>query len=372
MLSTEEQKRYARHLSLPEVGADGQATLQQSSVLIVGAGGLGSPVALYLAAAGVGRIGLVDFDRVDESNLQRQVLYDTASVGRSKLDVAASRLSGLNPNVRVTTHETRLTSANALDVFVDYDVVVDGSDNFPTRYLVNDACVFLGKPNVYGSIFRFAGQASVFRRGHGPCYRCLYAEPPPQGMVPSCEEGGVLGVVPGLIGMIQATETIKLLLGRGTTLVGRLLLVDTLAMSFREIRVPRNPGCAVCGDSPTVTRLIDYEAFCGTRNPRSDFDMNPAEALDKVRRGDAMMLDVREQIEWDQLRIDGATLIPLRELPRRLDELERNREVICYCATGIRSAHATGILRDAGFVTVSNLVGGIKRWAEEGHPVVHG
>lgn len=370
MLSSRERSRYARHLSLPEVGPEGQERLRNGSVLIVGAGGLGSPAALYLAAAGVGRIGLVDFDLVDESNLQRQVLFDTRSIGLPKLDVASDRLSALNPDVRVTAHGSRLTSQNALEILRDYDVVLDGSDNFPTRYLVNDACVFLGKPDVYGSIFRFAGQASVFRSGEGPCYRCLYGEPPPPGLVPSCEEGGVLGVVPGLIGIIQATEAMKLLLGRGKTLVGRLLLVDTLQMSFREIAVPRNPACVVCGPSPSVTSLIDYEAFCGTRVPPGDAELSPAEAKAKATRERAFLLDVRDPSEWSQARIDGAKLIPLRELPRRIDEVPRDREIICYCATGIRSAHAAKALRDAGFARVSNLAGGIRRWVAEGHPIV--
>jgi adenylyltransferase/sulfurtransferase len=369
MLSDQEQKRYARHLSLPEVGAEGQERLRAGSVLIVGVGGLGSPAALYLAAAGVGRIGLVDFDRVDESNLQRQVLYDTDSLGLPKLDVASARLTALNPNVCVVAHAARLTAGNALDILGNYDVILDGSDNFPTRYLVNDACVFLGKPDVYGSIFRFVGQASVFSSGNGPCYRCLYSQPPPPGLVPSCEEGGVLGVVPGLIGTIQATEAIKLLLGTGSSLVGRLLLVDTLQMSFREMRVPRNPECVVCGETPSVTELIDYEAFCGTRVPEHGPEITPSEALLRREEGDVLLLDVREPVEWSGARIDGAVLIPLRELPRRLEELTSDREIICYCATGVRSAHAAKILRDAGFSRVSNLVGGIRRWAEEGHPI---
>jgi len=369
MLSIEERNRYARHLSLPEVGPDGQERLRNGSVLIVGVGGLGSPASLYLAAAGVGRIGLVDDDRVDESNLQRQVLYDTRSLGAPKLDVAADRLTALNPHVRVTAHATRLTSENALEILRDYDVVVDGSDNFPTRYLVNDACVFLEKPDVYGSVFRFAGQASVFWRGKGPCYRCLYAEPPPPGLVPSCEEGGVLGVVPGLIGLVQATEAIKLLLGRGKSLVGRLLLVDTLQMSFREIGVPRNPDCVVCGHAPSVTRLVDYEAFCGTRVPEGGEELTSDQTFERARGG-AFLLDVREPAEWSRARIDGATLIPLRELPKRIDELPRDREIICYCATGIRSAHAVKALRDAGFAPVSNLAGGIRRWAADGQPLV--
>jgi adenylyltransferase/sulfurtransferase len=372
MLSAQEQKRYARHLSLPEVGIEGQEKLRSGSVLIVGAGGLGSPVALYLAAAGVGHIGIVDFDRVDESNLQRQVLYDTESLGEAKLEVAAARLRALNPNVRVTTHDGRLTSENALSVLQPYDVVIDGSDNFPTRYLVNDACVFSGKPNVYGSIFRFFGQASVFKAGAGPCYRCLYSQPPPPGLVPSCEEGGVLGVVPGLIGMIQATEAVKLLLGRGRTLVGRLLLVDTLQMSFREMKVPQNPDCVVCGRNPSVTKLIDYEAFCGTRMPADEPEITPGDAATRIAEANALLLDVREPVEWSQARIDGAVLIPLRELPGRLDDLDKNREIVCYCATGIRSAHAVRILRDAGFDSVSNMVGGIRRWAEEGLPVTRG
>ena len=370
MLSNDERKRYARHLSLPEIGPAGQEKLRDGSVLVVGAGGLGSPVALYLAAAGVGHLGLVDFDRVDESNLQRQVLYDSTSLGRPKLEIASARLQALNPHVRVTTHDGRLTSESALDIIRGYDVIVDGTDNFPTRYLVNDACVLLGKPNVYGSIFRFSGQASVFNVGDGPCYRCLYSQPPPPGLVPSCEEGGVLGVVPGLIGMIQATEAIKLLLGIDGTLAGRLLLVDTLRMSFREMKVPRNRDCAVCGDHPTITRLIDYEDFCGTRAPENTAELMPGEAATRVAESGALLLDVREPAEWSRARIEGALLIPLRELPSRLDELTPDREIVCYCATGIRSAHAVRILRDAGFKRAANLAGGIQRWLGEGHPVV--
>jgi adenylyltransferase/sulfurtransferase len=372
MLSNDELQRYARHISLPEIGIEGQTRLRDGSVLVVGAGGLGSPAALYLAAAGVGRIGLVEFDRLDISNLQRQILFDTPSVGRPKIETATRRLRELNPSIEIVPHELRLTSANALDVLRPYDVVLDASDNFPTRYLVNDACVLLGKPNVYGSIFRFVGQASVFHPPRGPCYRCMYSQPPPPGLVPSCEEGGVLGVVPGLVGVIQATEAMKLLLGQGDTLVGRMLLVDLMRMSFRELRVPRNPECVVCGPNPSVRELVDYEAFCGVTpgGTTAGPELAPRE-LAALMAGPAAprLIDVREPVEWQGGRIAGAELMPLRDLPARLDELDAAGDIVCYCASGTRSAHAAQILLDAGFRSVRNLTGGIRRWAQEGLPV---
>lgn len=372
MLSNDELQRYARHISLPEMGIEGQERLRAGRVLVVGAGGLGSPASLYLAAAGVGTIGLVEFDRLDVSNLQRQILFDTPSIGKPKIESAARRLRELNPSVDVVMHELRLTSSNALEVLRPYDVVIDASDNFPTRYLVNDACVLLGKPNVYGSIFRFVGQASVFNPPHGPCYRCMYPQPPPPGLVPSCEEGGVLGVVPGLVGVIQASETIKLLLGKGDPLVGRMLLVDLMRMSFRELRVPRNPDCVVCGPDPSIRELVDYEAFCGAKGAGADGEPEVApRELAAMLEGTAapLLIDVREPFEWSGGRIAGADLMPLRDLPARLDELDRSRDIVCYCASGARSAHAAKILRDAGFRSVKNLAGGIRRWAQEGLPV---
>ncbi|MGK2860163.1 MAG: molybdopterin-synthase adenylyltransferase MoeB [Thermoanaerobaculia bacterium] len=370
MLSNDELQRYARHISLPEMGVEGQEKLRAGSVLVVGAGGLGSPASLYLAAAGVGRIGLVEFDRLDISNLQRQILFDTPSVGKPKIESAARRLRELNPAIEIVTHELRLTSSNALDVLRPYDVVLDASDNFPTRYLVNDACVLLGKPNVYGSIFRFVGQASVFWPPNGPCYRCMYSQPPPPGLVPSCEEGGVLGVVPGLVGVIQAAEAIKLLIERGDLLVGRMLLVDIMRMSFRELRVPKNPECVVCGPNPSVRELVDYEAFCGTGARHDGPEVTPRELAAVLGKlGAPRLVDVREPTEWQMGRIAGADLIPLRDLPRRIDELAPGEEVVCYCATGVRSAHATKILRDAGFSKTRNLIGGMRRWTEEGLPI---
>ena len=367
-LSKEQLQRYARHLSLPEVGVEGQERLADASMLIIGAGGLGSPAALYLAAAGVGRLGLVDFDTVDLSNLQRQVLHDSHGVGSSKLDSARDRLQALNPGVRIDTHATRLTSANALDLLGGYDVIIDGTDNFPTRYLVNDACVFLNKPNVYGSVFRFEGQASVFHPPQGPCYRCLYPEPPPPGLVPSCEEGGVLGVVPGLVGMIQATEALKLVLGKGETLVGRLLVVDVLEMKFRQMRLPRNPSCVVCGENPTIRQLIDYEHFCGIveTTPEDSMVIEPAELRVRMAsKRPPRLVDVRESWEWDAGRIDWAEHLPLRELPSRWEELDRQEEIVFYCATGARSGRATQMAREAGFSRTRNLAGGIRRWLQE-------
>ena len=375
-LSREELQRYARHLILPEVGPEGQAKLKAGRVLLVGAGGLGSPAALYLAAAGVGTLGLVDFDVVDESNLHRQVLFGTSDVGRPKLAAAAARLTDINPHVRLVLFEEKLTSENALRILADFDVVADGTDNFPTRYLVNDACVLLGKPNVYASIFRFEGQASVFgaKEADGPCYRCLYAEPPPPGLVPSCAEGGVLGVLPGLLGVIQATETVKLLLGVGEPLVGRLLLVDALSMRFRELRIRRNPDCAVCGPRPTVTRLIDYEAFCGVgAAPPSGIvppvhhvpELSVDELKAELDRGDKLVLiDVREPREWAISDLSDSVKIPLGTLPQNLEKLSKDDEIVVYCRTGGRSGNAVAFLMEQGFEKVRNLAGGINRWAE--------
>jgi adenylyltransferase/sulfurtransferase len=372
-LSAQEVARYSRHLIMPEVGMDGQKRLKASSVLLVGAGGLGSPLGLYLAAAGVGRIGLVDYDVVDFSNLQRQVLHGTADVGRSKLQSARDRLGAINPEVRLDLYETRLTSANALTLLGPYDVVIDGTDNFPTRYLVNDACVLLGKPNVYGSIFRFDGQASVFYPGRGPCYRCLYPEPPPPGEVPSCAEGGVLGILPGLIGCIQATEAVKLILGQGTPLVGRLLLYDALRMEFRQFKVRRNPRCPMCGDNPTIKQLIDYEQFCGVRGQEvpapAGAELTVEELKKRIDQGeDLFILDVRNPGEYQICRIPGSTLIPLPSLPQRLGELDAGRELIVHCKSGARSQKAIQLLRDKGFGNLKNLKGGILAWAERIDP----
>jgi len=365
-LSHEEILRYSRHLILPDVGVEGQRKLKAARVLLVGAGGLGSPAALYLAAAGVGTLGLVDFDVVDKTNLQRQIIHGTSTVGRPKLDSAKERIEDLNPNVRVETFETRLTSENALDIIREFDIVADGTDNFPTRYLVNDACVLLGKPNVYGSIFRFEGQASVFYAKEGPCYRCLYAEPPPPGLVPSCAEGGVLGVLPGIIGSIQAMETIKLILGVGEPLIGRLVLFDALKLEFRELKLEKDPDCPVCGPHPTVTELIDYEAFCGIgAEPSYDGAEITAQELRQEweRNPDLLVIDVREPHEYEITHIDGAVLIPLGELPSRLNELDGHREIVTHCHHGARSLKALEILKAAGFSKVRSLRGGIDAWA---------
>ena len=375
-ISQEELLRYSRHLILPEVGLAGQRKLKASSVLCVGAGGLGSPLALYLAAAGVGRIGIVDFDVVDESNLQRQIMHGTSDVGRPKLDSAADRLRDINPHVHVERHETRLSSENAFAVLRPYDIVVDGTDNFPTRYLVNDACVLLEKPNVYGSIFRFEGQASVFDATRGPCYRCLYPDPPPPGLVPSCAEGGVLGVLPGVIGVIQAIETIKLLLGVGEPLLGRLLLFDALAMQFRELRLRKDPECPICGEHPTVKELIDYEQFCGLPSAREIEEERQVEigARELARRreagDDVMVLDVREPHEWQIAHLPDARLIPLNSLPEHVSELDSSREIVLYCHHGQRSMRALQFLRQAGFRKLSNLRGGIDAWSREVDPGV--
>ncbi len=376
-LTREEIQRYARHLILPEVGPEGQAKLKASRVLLVGTGGLGSPAALYLAAAGVGTLGLVDFDVVDESNLHRQILFGTSDVGRPKLEAAAARLTDVNPNVRIVPFEERLTSENALRIFSDFDIVADGTDNFPTRYLVNDACVLLGKPNVYASIFRFEGQASVFGAKDGPCYRCLYAEPPPPGLVPSCAEGGVLGVLPGLLGVIQASETVKLILSAGEPLIGRLLLVDALAMRFRELKVRKNPDCVVCGPRPSVTRLIDYEAFCGTGpgaaapsgivpSVHGHLPELTVEELKQLQdRGEKLVLvDVREPREWAISDLGESVKIPLGTLPQNLEKLSKDDEIVVYCRTGGRSGNAVAFLLENGFEKVRNLAGGINKWAE--------
>ncbi len=375
-LSNEEIARYSRHLIMPEVAVGGQKQLKAARVLTVGTGGLGSPLALYLAAAGVGTIGIVDFDVVDESNLQRQIIHGTSDLGRPKVRSACEKIKDINPNVEVRVHEQALTSENALEIFEDYDVIVDGTDNFPTRYLVNDACVLLGKPNVYGSIFRFEGQASVFYAEEGPCYRCLYPEPPPPGLVPSCAEGGVLGILPGAIGTIQATETVKLILGIGEPLIGRLLLYDALAMSFREMKLRKDPNCPVCGENPTVTELIDYQEFCGIPQASAAEEQNglpeiPVKELKrKLDEGeDINVLDVREPHEYEVANI-GARLIPLGELPERLIELDRDETLAVHCKTGARSARAVKLLREAGFENVYNVKGGITAWSEEIDPSI--
>ncbi len=372
-LTKEEIKRYSRHLILPEVGLEGQQKLRGSSALIVGMGGLGAPLGMYLTAAGVGRLGLVDFDTVEESNLQRQVLFDSGDLKKPKLKAAQERLEGLNPGVQVETHEVRLTSENALDILADYDVIIDGTDNFPTRYLVNDASVLLGKPNVYGSIFRFEGQVSVFDATRGPCYRCLYPEPPPPGLVPSCAEGGVLGVLPGVVGSLQAMEALKVLLGKGDTLVGRLLLFDAMKMEFRELKLRKDPGCPVCGENPTVTELIDYEAFCGLGEEDaldSAFQVDVAEAAEMVEKSEAMLLDVREPMEWQIVHIEGAKLMPVGEVPYKVGELSTADNIIVHCHTGARSARVTQFLRDLGFQRVWNMAGGIDAWAAQIDPTL--
>jgi adenylyltransferase/sulfurtransferase len=377
-LTADELSRYSRHLILPEVGVEGQRKLKAARVLCVGTGGLGSPLALYLAAAGVGTLGLVDFDVVDASNLQRQIIHSTADIGRKKLDSAEEKLKALNPALNVVKHDTLLSSANALDILKDYDVVADGTDNFPTRYLVNDACVLLGKPNAYGSIFRFEGQASVFGAKDGPCYRCLYPEPPPPGLVPSCAEGGVLGILPGLIGVIQATETIKLILGIGEPLIGRLLLVDALNMRFRQLKLRKNPECPVCGDHPTVTKLIDYQQFCGIE-PASERQsavkngipqVSPKDLKKRIDAGENLfILDVREPFEYQIANI-GGVLIPQNDVAQRIGEIDRNREIVVQCKSGGRSQRIAEYLKQSGFPTVSNLAGGIVAWSDEVDPKV--
>jgi molybdopterin/thiamine biosynthesis adenylyltransferase/rhodanese-related sulfurtransferase len=373
-LSKEEIQRYSRHLIMPEVGMEGQLKLKRARVLAIGTGGLGAPLGLYLAAAGVGHLGLVDFDVVDSSNLQRQVTFTTADVGKSKSEAAKARLLALNPMIDIVSYETRLTSDNALDLFRDYDIIVDGTDNFPTRFLVNDACILLGKPNVYGSIFRFEGQATVFGYPGGPCYRCLYPEPPPPGLVPSCAEGGVLGVLPGIVGSIQAMETIKLILGAGEPLVGRLLLFDALAMRFRELKLRRNPDCPVCGEHPTLKKLIDYEEFCGIRGEEAPAmtdgiqEISATELKARQDRGDKLfILDVREPHEYQICNLNGK-LIPLGELPRRVNELDSSVEMVVHCRSGKRSADAIHFLQTAGFKKLLNLKGGVLAWADEVDP----
>jgi molybdopterin/thiamine biosynthesis adenylyltransferase/rhodanese-related sulfurtransferase/molybdopterin converting factor small subunit len=375
-LSHEEIARYSRHLIMPEVGMEGQKKLKKASILCVGAGGLGSPLILYLAAAGVGRLGIVDFDVVDFSNLQRQIIHSTADVGRPKLDSAREKLQALNPNVTIETHEMMLNSDNTLELFKNYDIIADGTDNFPTRYLVNDACVLTGKPNVYGSIFRFEGQASVFATAGGPCYRCLYPEPPPPGLVPSCAEGGVLGILPGLVGLIQATEAIKLMLGTGESLAGRLMLFDAMKMKFRELKLRKNQDCPACGDNPTITELIDYEMFCGIEPERDEAPIGIEEItasqlkaeLDQDR--DVFLLDVRKPVEYDICKLDGAHLIPLDELLDRVHELDSARDIVVHCRSGARSATAIGMLQAAGFRKLRNLKGGILAWADDVDPSI--
>jgi len=375
-LSKEEILRYSRHLIMPEVGMEGQLKLKSAKVALIGTGGLGAPLGMYLAAAGVGRIGLVDFDVVDFTNLQRQVIHGTKDVGRKKLDSAADTMLDINPYVEIDRHEVALTSENALEILKDYDIVVDGTDNFPTRYLVNDACVLLKKPNVYGSIFRFEGQATVFAYAGGPCYRCLYPEPPPPGLVPSCAEGGVLGILPGTIGLIQATETVKLILGIGEPLVGRLLLYDALAMRFRELKLRRNPECPVCGEHPTIHKLIDYQEFCGIPNQPHEpaaveGDIDPVEVKAKIDRGDPFVLiDVREPHEYQICRIPNAKLIPLGDLPKRVNELNSADEIVAHCKSGVRSAKAVDFLKQAGFRKVRNMRGGILAWSDKVDPSV--
>jgi adenylyltransferase/sulfurtransferase len=375
-LTNEEIKRYSRHLIMPEVGVEAQRKLKAARVLCIGAGGLGSPAALYLAAAGVGTLGIVDFDTVDFSNLQRQILHGTPDVGRSKLASAKDKLNAINPNVNIVLHETALTSQNALELFAPYDVILDGTDNFPTRYLVNDACVLLGKPNAYGSIFRFEGQASVFATKDGPCYRCLYPEPPPPGLVPSCAEGGVLGVLPGMIGIVQATEAIKLITGIGEPLIGRFMIYDALKMKFRELKLRKDPDCPVCGTHPTVTKLIDYEQFCGVAPVAPEpvavnhaTEITAVELKQRLDRGDKLkIVDVREPNEYQINRIPGSELIPLGDVPKRYQELNKDDEIVVHCKMGGRSAKAADFLRSVGFTRVLNLKGGILEWVDKVDP----
>jgi adenylyltransferase/sulfurtransferase len=377
-LTTDDLSRYSRHLILPEVGMEGQRKLKAARVLCVGTGGLGSPLAFYLAAAGIGTLGLVDFDVVDASNLQRQIIHSTKDIGRKKLDSAAEKLTALNPALNVVKHETMLSSANALEILKDYDVVADGTDNFPTRYLVNDACVLLGKPNAYGSIFRFEGQASVFATEEGPCYRCLYPEPPPPGLVPSCAEGGVLGILPGLVGVIQATEAIKLILGKGSPLIGRLLLVDALGMRFRELKLRKNPECPVCGKNPTVKELIDYDQFCGiapeSKEEKAIKNGIPQLEVKELKRRidageDVFILDVREPYEYQIAQI-GGKLIPQNDVPKRLGEIPRDREIVVQCRSGARSQKIAEFLKQSGYSQVVNLSGGILAWSDQIDPKV--
>jgi adenylyltransferase/sulfurtransferase len=376
-LSNDEILRYSRHLIMPEVGMEGQLKLKAAKVLMIGTGGLGAPLGLYLAAAGVGKIGIVDFDIVDSTNLQRQVIHGTKDIGRPKLDSAADRMHDVNPYVEIEKYEIRLTSENAIEMFKDYDIVVDGTDNFPTRYLVNDACILTGKPNVYGSIFRFEGQATVFGYEDGPCYRCLYPEPPPPGLVPSCAEGGVLGILPAVVGSIQATETVKLILGKGQTLKGRLLLYDALDMKFRELKLRKNPECPMCGTNPTIHELIDYEQFCGIPQQQaepetkgmSEWEIDPVGLKQRLdNKEDVFILDVREPHEYDICKLEGSTLIPLGELPKRVNELNSADDIVVHCRSGVRSGKAVDFLRQAGFRKVKNLAGGILAWSDQVDP----
>ncbi len=374
-LSKEEIERYSRHLIIPEVTLEGQKKLKAASVLCIGTGGLGAPISMYLAAAGIGKIGLVDFDVVDVTNLQRQIIHGTSDIGRSKLESAVDSLREINPYLEIETYNTFINSGNAMEIIAPYDVVIDGTDNFPTRYLTNDACVLLGKPNVYGSIFRFEGQASVFWAEKGPCYRCLYPEPPPPGLVPSCAEGGVLGVLPGVIGVIQATEAVKLIIGKGEPLIGRLLLYNALNMKFRELKLHKDPDCPICGKNPTVTELIDYEQFCGIGTEQDQVILEPHELIRVQELNDLLdrkepvvLLDVREDYEYEICNLPDSLLIPLPELEKRVGELDRDAHIVSICRTGPRSAKATKFLREAGFNKVQNLVGGIIAWADEIDP----
>ncbi len=377
-LTNEQILRYSRHLIMPEVGLTGQEKLVNANVLLIGAGGLGSPLAMYLSAAGIGHLGLVDFDKVDHTNLHRQVIHGTENVGMLKVESAKQRIASINPNVKVDTYPTALTSENIMDIIKDYDVVIDGTDNFPTRYLVNDACVFTKKPNIYGSIFRFEGQATVFHPGQGPCYRCLYPEPPPPGEVPSCAEGGVLGILPGIVGLIQATECIKLIIGQGKSLVGRLLIFNALEMSFREVRLRRQKNCPVCGDNPTVTKLINYQEFCGLglgqeehQAASTQWDITPQELKEAMTNGkNVVLIDVREKEEWDICRIPSAKLIPLSTLPQQMSELDTADDIILHCHHGSRSMKALQFLNKRGFQKLKNLRGGIDAWSVQVDPSV--
>ncbi len=375
-LSNEEIQRYSRHLIMPEVGMEGQLKLKGASVLLIGTGGLGSPSALYLAAAGIGRVGLVDFDVVDFSNLQRQIIHGTKDVGRKKLHSARDSMHDINPFMQIDLFEEALDSSNAMRIMKDYDIVLDGTDNFPTRYLTNDACVLSGKPNVYGSIFRFEGQATVFATADGPCYRCLYPEPPPPGLVPSCAEGGVLGILPGVIGVIQATETVKLILGAGNPLIGRLMLYDALGMKFRELKIRKDPNCPICGPNRTIHELIDYHQFCGIPAtppppPPVSSEIDPVEVkkwIDEKR--DFVLIDVREPHEYQICKIDAAKLIPLGQVPNRLGEIDKNAQIVVHCKSGARSAKAQKAMQEAGFGNVLNMKGGILAWSDKVDPRV--
>ena len=379
-LSNDEILRYSRHLIMPEVGMEGQLKLKQAKVLMIGTGGLGAPLGLYLAAAGIGKIGMVDFDVVDMTNLQRQVIHGTADIGRPKLDSAADRMNDINPYVEIEKYNTRLSSENALGIFKDYDIVVDGTDNFPTRYLVNDACVLLGKPNAYGSIFRFEGQATVFGYQDGPCYRCLYPEPPPPGLVPSCAEGGVLGILPAMIGSIQATETVKIILGKGETLSGRLVLYDALKMKFRELKLRKNPDCPLCGDHRTIHELIDYEQFCGIPqqaaepepgSPLNEWEIDARGLKARLDRSEPVfILDVREPHEYQICSLPNSVLIPLGDLPKRVAELNSADDIVVHCKSGMRSAKAVNFLKTVGFTKLKNLKGGILAWSNDVDPTV--